>query len=102
MALGVTAKGPVAWRTFFADEPAYFMASEGRLVFPTSDPAARAIQSLPEAITHIDLRWGDSLRVDPLAPGLALLAAPYHETRVDMRGHRVEEDGYFTGIAEHA
>ncbi len=101
IAAGVTAHGPAAWRDYLADEPPFFMASEGRLVFPNSDSAARAIQTLASAIPHVELRWADSLRVDPLAPGLALLAAPYHETRIDAKGHRVEEDGFFTGIAEH-
>ncbi|HEX4600379.1 MAG TPA: hypothetical protein VH116_03205, partial [Gemmatimonadales bacterium] len=41
------------------------------------------------------------LRVDPLAPGLAILATSYHEVQVDAQGRRVEEDGFFTGIAEH-
>jgi hypothetical protein len=101
IALGVTARGPAGWNGYLADEPAFFMASEGRLVFPDKDSASRAIRTLASAIPHVELRWGASLRVDPLAPGLVLLAAPYHETRVDAKGHRVEEDGYFTGIAEH-
>ena len=101
VALGVTAKGPAAWRAYFADEPAFFMASEGRLAFPNSDAATRAIEGLTHTIAHIELRWGAGLRVDPLAPGLALLAAPYHETRVDLQGHQVEEDGFFTGLVEH-
>lgn len=101
VALGVTANGPAAWRTYFADESAFFMASEGRLVFPTSDAATRAIEGLTHTIAHIELRWGAALRVDPLAPGLAMLAAPYHETRVDTQRRRLEEDGFFTGLVEH-
>ncbi len=101
VALGITGRGPAAWRMYFADEPAFFMASEGRLVFPNSDAAGRAIQGLAHTITHIVLRWGDSLIVDPLAPGLAMFAAPYHETRTDAGGQRLQEDGFFTGIAEH-
>jgi hypothetical protein len=101
VALGVTARGPAAWRTYFADEPAFFMASEGRLVFPNSDAATRAIDALTHTIAHIELRWGAALRVDPLAPGLAILAAPYHETQIDAQRRRVEEDGFFTGLVEH-
>jgi len=101
VALGVTAKGPAAWRAYFADEPAFFMASEGRLAFSNSDAARRAIEGLTHTIAHIELRWGAGLRVDPLAPGLALLAAPYHETRVDAQRRQVEEDGFFTGLVEH-
>lgn len=97
----VTREGPIAWRRHFAESPAFFMASEGHLVLPNSDSATRFIQDLARVITHIELRWGEGLRVDPLAPGLAILAAPYHEVRVDTAGHRVEENGFFTGLAEH-
>jgi hypothetical protein len=98
----VTRDGPAAWRGHFARSPAFFMAAEGRLVFPTSDAATDGIEQLSRVIRHIELRWDDSLRVDPLAPGLAVLAAPYYEVRVDTAGKRVEETGYFTGLAEHA
>jgi hypothetical protein len=102
VARDVTREGPGAWRGHFAKSPAFFMAAEGRVVFPTSDAATRGIQELGQVIRHIELRWGDSVRVDPLAPGLAVLAAPYYEVRVDTAGKRVEETGYFTGLAEHA
>jgi hypothetical protein len=101
LAHDVTTQGPSAWGAYFADDPAFFMADEGRLVFPNHDAAARAIATLTQTITRIELRWGDTVRVDPLAPGFAVLAAPYHETQVDRRGRRVEENGFFTGIVEH-
>lgn len=101
VARGVTARGPAAWRAYFAAEPAFFKASEGRLVFPNSDSAARAITTLSQPIAKIELAWGEPLRIDPLAPGVALLAAPYHELRVDTLGRRVEEDGFLTAIVEH-
>ena len=96
----VTRRGPTAWRTYFADTPAFFMASEGRLVFANGDAATRGIQELAGKIAHIELRWGDPMLVDPLTPTLAMLATPYHEVLVDAAGHRVEENGYFTGLAE--
>jgi hypothetical protein len=77
------------------------MAAEGRIVFSTSDAATRGIAELRRVIRHIELRWEDSVRVDPLAPGLAVLAAPYYEVRVDTARKRVEEAGYFAGVAEH-
>jgi len=101
VAADVTREGPIAWRRHFAESPAFFMASEGRLVLPTSDAATRVIQELARVITHMELRWGDELRVDPVAPGLAILATPWHEVRVDTSGRRVEENGFFTGLAEH-
>jgi hypothetical protein len=77
------------------------MAAEGRVVFPTSDAVMRGIQELRQVIRHIELRWEDSVRINPLAPGLAVFAAPYHEVRIDTAGQRVEETGYFTGLAAH-
>ena len=100
VARGITAKGPAAWRGFFVDDSTFFMASEGRLVFPSSDAATRAIEQLQHVITHIELTWGDTIRIDPLAPDLAVIGAPYHEVRVDRDGHHVEERGYFTGVAQ--
>jgi hypothetical protein len=101
MVQDVSREGPVAWRRHFAEDPAFFMAAEGRLQFPSSDSASRAIAGLARMIRSIELRWGDELRVDALAPGLAMVAAPYVEVRVDSGGRRVQETGYFTGLAEH-
>jgi len=95
----VTREGPAAWQGLFLDTTAFFMASEGRLVFPTRDSATRAIEGLAQAIPHIELQWGPDLRVSPLAPGMALLAASYHESRADAHGVRVDERGFFTGVA---
>jgi hypothetical protein len=100
VAHGVTAGGPAAWRGFFVDDSTFFMASEGRLVFPSSAAASRGIDQLKQLITRIELTWADTARVDPLAPGLAVVAAPYREVRVDRQGEQVEEIGFFTGIAE--
>jgi len=97
----ITQEGPAAWRRHFADSPSFFMASEGRLVFPNSASATAAIQELARTMKSIELRWGDDLRVDPLTPDLAVVAASWHEVQVSTDGHRVEESGFFTGIAEH-
>jgi hypothetical protein len=99
VARDVTAQGPVAWRTYFADSPSFFMAVNGRLQFPDSASAKTAIGQLAHSIQHIELTWGD-LRVDPLTADLAVLAAPYHELRVDPAGARLDEDGFFTATVE--
>ena len=96
----VTRRGPLAWRDHFADTPSFFMAAEGQLVFANSDAATRGIKELPASIAHLELRWDEPTLVDPLTPTLAMFAAPYHEVQVDPAGHRVEENGYFTGLAE--
>ncbi len=96
----VTQYGPAAWSKYFADEPAFFMADEGQLVFPSSEAAKQAIQNLARVFKSIDLQWGNDLRIDPLTPSLAMVAVPYTEVRIDNQGHRVTETGYFTGLAE--
>jgi hypothetical protein len=97
----ITQEGPAAWRRHFADTPSFFMAAEGRLVFPNSASATAGIHDLPRTIKQIDLRWGDDLRVDPLTPDLAVVATSFRELQVSPEGQRVEENGFFTGIAEH-
>lgn len=62
---GVTRRGPAAWQDSFEGTPAFFMASEGRMVFENADAATRGIRELTKSIAHIELRWGDPLRVDP-------------------------------------
>jgi hypothetical protein len=97
----ITQEGPAAWRRHFVDSPAFFMASEGRLVFPNSASATAGIRDFAGTIKQIELRWGDDLRVDPLTPDLAVVAASWREVRVGTDGRRLEEAGFFTGTAEH-
>jgi hypothetical protein len=77
------------------------MASEGQLVFPNRAAATAAIQNLEETVKQIELKWGDDLRIDPLTKNLAVVATSYHEVRVSTDGLRIEENGFFTGIAEY-
>jgi hypothetical protein len=101
VARDVTAQGPSAWRRYFADDPSFFMASEGRLVFATPEAARKGIEELEHSIARIELRWGDDLRVEPLTPALAFVAVPWHEVRLDAAGQSVSESGYFTGLVEY-
>jgi len=96
----VTQEGPAAWRKEFEDSPAFFMASEGRLVFPNRQSAAQAIDELTRTVKQIELSWGADLRVDALTEDFAQIGCSYHEIRVDTEGHRVDESGFFTGLAE--
>ena len=100
VARGVTREGPTAWRRYFSESPEFFMAAEGRLAFSNGASAIAAIPDLARAIKQIDLEWGEDLRVDPLAPDLAILAAPYHEIRTGAAGDRINEAGYFTATTE--
>jgi hypothetical protein len=96
----VTQEGPLAWLNFFNTGPEFFMAVNGQLAFPNAAAAKEGTQNFARTINRIDLTWGDDLRVDPLTAELAVVAATWREIQVDKAGHRIEEAGYFTGLAE--
>ena len=98
----VSAEGPTAWRRYFADSDAFFMASEGQMVFSNSAAATSGILDLKKAIRKIELHWGPNVRVDPLATDMAVVAASYKEVRIENSGKRIEEAGFFTGVAERS
>ena len=96
----VTQDGPAAWRKYFADTPAFFMAVNGKIAFANSAEVTAGLPQVALVLKQVELKWGDDLRVDPLAQDLAVVAASYHELQVWADGHRVEENGYFTGVAQ--
>ncbi len=97
----VTQEGPLAWLKFFDTGPRFFMAVNGQLAFPNAVAAKEGTQNFARTINRIDLTWGNDLRVDPLTAELAVVAASWREIQVDKAGHRIEEAGYFTGLAEY-
>jgi hypothetical protein len=101
VAYDVTKNGPAAWQKHFVEGPEFFMAANGNWVFQSGATAATGVQALSASIKQIILEWGGDLRVDPLAHDLAMVASPYHEIRVDNAGLRVEENGFFTGVAQY-
>jgi hypothetical protein len=101
VARDVTQDGPIAWQKYFSDSPDFFMAVNGHLVFPNGAAAKEAMKDVARAFTHIELRWDDDLRIDPMAPDLAVIATSYHEVRVASSGARIDEDGFFTAAVEY-
>jgi hypothetical protein len=97
----VTQEGPLAWLKFFNTGPEFFMAVNGQLAFPNAAAAKEGTQNFARTHNHIELTWGDDLRVDPLTAELAVVATSWREIQVDKAGHRSEETGYFTGLAEY-
>jgi hypothetical protein len=97
----VSQEGPTAWRRHFADSPSFFMAVNGNLAFPNTESATEGIQSFAHTIQHIDLHWGDDLRVDPLTPDFAVVATPWVEVQIDLKGHHLTTSGFFTALAEN-
>jgi hypothetical protein len=97
----ITEEGPLAWRKHFADTPAFFMAVDGHLMYASGAAAMAGIPDLTRIIKHIELRWGDDLRIDPLTADLAVVATSWHEIVTDASGKRMDESGYFTSIAQY-
>jgi len=96
----VTHDGPVAWRRHFADSPAFFMVNDGQMAFTDSAAATKGIHDFAATIRSIRLEWGSDLRIDPLTPNFAVVAASYSELQEPLSGKPVQERGYFTGVAE--
>ncbi|MEO8766341.1 MAG: hypothetical protein ABI416_18720 [Ginsengibacter sp.] len=102
IARNVSSEGPIAWLRYFETSPGFYMASAGRLVFPDNEAAKYFIKnSLVRAVTKIELRW-NNIRIDPLSPSLASIAAVFHEDITGNTGNKIVEDGYFTAIAERS
>ncbi len=97
----VTQDGPVAWIKYFDASPAFFMAVNGQMAFPNAAAAQDGTRKFAQTIRHIELKWGDDLRVDPLTNEFAIVAASFLEIQVDTAGHSITETGYFTGLAEY-
>src|SRR5579864_7156001 len=97
----VTQDGPLAWIKYFDASPAFFMAVNGQLAFPNPAAAQEGTRKFAQTIRHIELNWGDDLRVDPLSDEFAVVAVSWSEIQVDTAGHGVTETGYFTGLAEY-
>ncbi|OCX50910.1 hypothetical protein BEL04_19500 [Mucilaginibacter sp. PPCGB 2223] len=100
IATGITKNGPMAWLKYFGDSPGFFMASDGQLVFRDRLAAEQFITgTLVKTISRIDLQW-NNIRVDPLSPDIAVIAAGFHEDLTDNKGKLTGYGGYFTGVAQ--
>ena len=98
--LDVSQEGPKAWLRHFSHSPEFFMASEGKLVFPNNDSATAFVNRFATQVRSIQLSWSD-LNVEPLTISLAVMRASFHEIITDTSGHQMHAEGYFTGLAEH-
>ena len=97
----ISVGGPKAWTSEFADDSAFFMVADGQLTFTDFAAMSRFMPVFARGTPSIALEFS-SVRVDPLAPGLATFAAHYHEALTDSAGRRTDDSGYLTGIAMHS
>ena len=95
----LSARGPAAWLHYFNRSPQFFMASDGKLVFPNNDSADAFVQRFATQVKKIRLTW-TGVRVDSLRPDLALMAAEFQEVFTNADGSPLSVSGYFSGLAE--
>jgi hypothetical protein len=100
IAAGLAAEGPLAWLRYLEDSPGFVMVSDGQVVFPNRDSAQAFLLSFAESVTSMQLVW-DSTRVEPLAPGIAAIAAQYHESITDTAGAVASFGGSVSGVARN-
>lgn len=100
IATALSQDGPAAWLRYFERDPGFFMASDGAMAFPSNDSADTFVADLAGRFASMELTWED-VRVEPVAPSLAVLAASYNESIVDTSGSELRFGGFFTALAIH-
>ena len=98
IASDLEARGPIAWLDHFLDVPEFFMASDGRLLFPDIESAEKIVEGFAHSIAKMELVWRD-IFIDPIEDGMAMMGATYDEVLVDTSGTVLNLSGYFTGMA---
>jgi hypothetical protein len=97
----ISAGGPKAWIGEFANDSAFFMVANGQMAFTDFAAMSQFMPVFAHGTPSITLELS-SVRVDPLAPGLAAFAAHYNEALTDSAGRHTDDSGYLTGVAMHS
>ena len=97
----VSSEGPMTWLNYFENSPDFFMVNDGQLVFPNIDSAKNFVSNtLVKVYKIIALSWRN-VRIVPVDPEFAVIAANYHEDATYSDGGKLSTDGYFTALAHH-
>jgi len=92
----ITAKGPKAWLSYFENNPDFFMASDGNLVFKDYPSAKTYItETLEYSLSAVKLKWGD-IHVSSVSPEFATMASDFTEQLTNNDNKAVTVAGYFT------
>jgi len=95
----ISAKGPIAWLTYFENAPGFFMANDGQLALKDYPTAVSFVKGpLIKLMPKISLQW-KNVKVDPLSASLAAIGADFHEDITMSGGKTLSVYGYFTGTA---
>jgi hypothetical protein len=100
LASDISAHGYRGFAPVMDSAPGYVWAYNGFLAFTSFDSMAAWTRTDPEPKVPEVFAW-DSVRVEPIAPGVAGVAATYTETRPDSAGRPKTEKGVFTAVAVH-
>ena len=100
MAADVSARGYRGFPPVMDSGPGYVWAYNGFLAFTSYDSMAAWARAENEPHGPETFAW-DTVRVTPLAPGVAAVAATYVETQTDSAGAAKTEKGAFTAVAVH-
>jgi hypothetical protein len=98
IARDVSRDGPTGWLPHFAHVTGFFWATDGAVVIHDADAADAFVRSFAQQVPRVSLAWSD-VRVEPIAPDAAVLAASAHEVLTQADGKSTTWDGYFTGTA---
>ncbi len=94
-------QGPKEWLNYFEDTHSFYMISDGKLVFPDYNIAAKFINdTLVNIINTINLKWSN-ISVDVLNDNTALARAAFNEDIKFKQGNVVNYDGYFTAVIDN-
>lgn len=77
---------------YFADDPGFRWAEDGRIAYPSYDSVITTFNTLKNVITEISITWNDVV-VTPLGPGTAAMTAMFHEAFTDTAGTTTEYGG---------
>jgi hypothetical protein len=89
--------GPSVWMEYFEDDEPFFMESDDRAVFPSSDSTLAYIDVLARNYKSVELKLLD-LRIDVHSRNMATIVSPYRESLVDMESDSVSFSGLLTAL----
>ena len=97
LASEVSAQGFTAWIPYLEQAERFVWTSDGKIEFPSADSLARFIRPFAATLTHTSLAF-DTIKVSPLAPGVAQAAATYRELFVGQKHDTTRLAGVFIGV----
>jgi hypothetical protein len=91
-------KGPLAWLKHFSTDETFFMASDGKVVFPDYQTAKTFLEDFAPKVAKMKINWSN-VRVQMIERNTALVGAAYDEVIAEKSGEEKKIGGYFSGIA---